>query len=362
MKIDRSNYEIWFIDWIDGNLNEAQAEQLKLFLSENPDLEEELLELSEMRLNAPEKEFKAKRNILRSPSDLSNDQFEYLCAGFIENDLSENEKKELLDIISEDTDRQKDFDIYNRLRLTPPDIRFVHKRKLLRITPIQKTIRITLFTGLSAAASVAILILSLNLIKKETIIRTGISQSIYNEGRIIHSAVPSETFIAVGKVSKIDKQNNNNPPFAVNVLTAVGKTPDSYKISAETLPSQMEVMISRVVVPKYTNIENLNPTLLPQNLEKIDFSIPEESENRWALGRFIAKSFREKVLKEVTIDDSPIKAYEIAEAGVTGINKLLGWQMAFEKNSDPNGEVRSVYFSSKILKIQTPVNKPESAE
>ena len=42
MRIDRSNYEIWFIDWLDGNLNSNQVEKLKLFLNENPDLEEEL--------------------------------------------------------------------------------------------------------------------------------------------------------------------------------------------------------------------------------------------------------------------------------------------------------------------------------
>ena len=38
MKIDRSNYEIWIIDWLDGSLSDSQAEELKLFLNENPDI------------------------------------------------------------------------------------------------------------------------------------------------------------------------------------------------------------------------------------------------------------------------------------------------------------------------------------
>ena len=46
MQIDRSNYEIWFIDWLDGNLNSLQVEQLKLFLDQNPDLREELDDLN----------------------------------------------------------------------------------------------------------------------------------------------------------------------------------------------------------------------------------------------------------------------------------------------------------------------------
>jgi hypothetical protein len=92
----------------------------------------------------------------------------------------------------------------------------------------------------------------------------------------------------------------------------------------------------------------------------LSVNIQIQPEKRWAAGRFFAKVFRERILKEVTIDDSPIKGYEIAEAGVTGLNKLLGWEMAFEKNSDENGELKSIYFSSKILKIQAPVNKSEN--
>ena len=46
MQIDRSNYEIWFTDWLDGNLNSLQVEQLKLFLDKNPDLREELNDLN----------------------------------------------------------------------------------------------------------------------------------------------------------------------------------------------------------------------------------------------------------------------------------------------------------------------------
>ena len=50
MQIDRSNYEIWFTDWLDGNLNSLQVEQLKLFLDQNPDLREELNDQTTMNL------------------------------------------------------------------------------------------------------------------------------------------------------------------------------------------------------------------------------------------------------------------------------------------------------------------------
>ena len=41
MQIDRSNYELWLIDWLDGNLDEVRIKQLQFFLNENPDLKTE---------------------------------------------------------------------------------------------------------------------------------------------------------------------------------------------------------------------------------------------------------------------------------------------------------------------------------
>ena len=49
MKIDNSNYEVWFIDWLDGNLSDQQGEELMLFLEMNPSRKEEFDELTSLR-------------------------------------------------------------------------------------------------------------------------------------------------------------------------------------------------------------------------------------------------------------------------------------------------------------------------
>ena len=41
MNINRNNYELFFIDFYDGNLTDAQKHELDLFLAENPNLKEE---------------------------------------------------------------------------------------------------------------------------------------------------------------------------------------------------------------------------------------------------------------------------------------------------------------------------------
>lgn len=362
MKIDRSNFEIWFIDWLDGKLNDTQAGQLKIFLAGNPDLEEELQELSEIRIIGGKSEFKGKNRILKNPSDLSEDQFDILCAGFIENDLSVNEKNELLEIISAYPERKKIFDLFNNLKLVPYKISYKHKKKLFRRTPLQKVIRISV-SALSAAASVAILIVS-SFYLSDKITDKGTSWSKYldNDGRVSHSLVPLQAGLSIGIKHSTYNQIIQYQPIAANNLTDKDEIPEKNQPSEEIQVIQRNDLLTTAPLPDYSNIELLNHSRQNENLEKLNFSLPKVSEERWALGRFLAKSFREKILKQETTDESPIKGYEIAEAGVTGINKLLGWQMALEKTSDPNGEVKSVYFNSKILKIQTPVNRPESTE
>ena len=42
MKINRNNYEKWFVDYLDGILDENSEQELHFFLKANPDLAEEL--------------------------------------------------------------------------------------------------------------------------------------------------------------------------------------------------------------------------------------------------------------------------------------------------------------------------------
>ena len=42
MKINRNNYEVFFMDYLDGNLDESVVNDFIEFLQKNPDLKEEL--------------------------------------------------------------------------------------------------------------------------------------------------------------------------------------------------------------------------------------------------------------------------------------------------------------------------------
>jgi hypothetical protein len=365
MKIDRSNYEIWFIDWLDGKLNDYQLEQLNLFLSENPTLQEELKATDIPIIIPPANEFKGKSRLNRTPGEITESQFEYLCVANAENDLLPEELDEFDQIISANSQRRRISELYIKLKLKAPYIRYLNKKKLLKKTPLQKTLRFS-FALLSAAATVALLItISIFISGNEKESKENITQLITNEGGTYRKDIPLKKDNIAPELNQSREAaiSKTQVIFTNEVLAVAGQQdPAENEITESLNESLITERIHRAEVPSISDIITLHETHIDNlALIPLSFEIHVQSDERWAAGRYLAKLFRDKILKDDEIDDSPIKGYEIAEAGVTGLNKLLGWEMAFEKNCDENGELKSIYFSSKILKVQTPVNRTESS-
>ena len=364
MQIDRSNYEIWLIDWLDGNLNSLQANQLKLFLSQNPDLREEFNDLTQISIVPYDISFPDKNQMKRSASDIPTSQFEYLCVAFLENDLSVSQQTELKEIIDTSSEKKEAFDLIQKTRLTPTGIKYKHKSLLVKRTAVQNVIRLSV-TGLSAAAAIALIILlfsispenismrlnrsAQNLVSDSTLQR----QSSVNKTDKISTDIPIESVtqkrdIRIAKIQNKSHINTNSDlTIAISDDSSVKKT-DNQQVTVNKIPVSPHVFLDKGIIS--------SNTLITSNSIVIN---PEVEEERSKIGRLISKTFREKLLKEKTPTDKPLKGYEIAAVGVTGINKLFGWEMALNEKNDENGQIKSVYFSSKILKFSAPVKNSE---
>jgi len=75
--------------------------------------------------------------------------------------------------------------------------------------------------------------------------------------------------------------------------------------------------------------------------------------------KFAARFFHEKIMKNEKAGDTPVTGIDLAEAWVIGVNRLLGTEMNFVRNTNEKGELVSVYFSSQTLKINAPVKRDE---
>lgn len=361
MKIDRSNYEIWLIDWLDGNLNDFQISQLRTFLNENPDLREESEELNNLFLNPAVKQFPHKEHLEKTTADLSESQFELLCVASLENDISRKQQDELFTGIEFFPDKKRTRELILKLKLTPEDIIYKHKKRLKKRTPTQRILFMSLI-GLSAAAVITMMIIMYPFLPRS--LQNGKNNISQNNKILADSSITKPAFAEIpeNKLSDHSRIKNEksfaviqrkNTPQVTKATTLLALNDSLLREKMNPVPKVQKVP---VVISVNLNNEISHNTLIAYNSSLIK---PSNPNMRSKLSRFLAKTFREKILKEGLSNDRPLKGYEIAEAGITGLNKLLGWQMTLEKNTNKNGETQSVYFSSKLLKFKASVDSSE---
>lgn len=354
MKISRSNYEIWFADRLDGKLDDLRMRELELFLEENPDLKEEFDEFAGMRIDPPELHFYGKKNLLKSPMDLPDNQFEYLCVASLENDLSSDQQHEFQELVSADLEKKKAFELISRMKLAPPAIKFQHKKKLLRRTRAGKVVRLSV-AMLSAAAVIAMILLLQPLKTRSTDDLNSAGNSIsavVNKEEIPGTIVKSEE--ASGEEASV-QQTTISRTVANGIVTNVtnsGADSITLRTVIHEIPVEKIYFNGKIEMSgEYsTGILAASPVIIPPATIQ-----PVFNNDRSNVARFLARNFREKLMKEKTAGDSPLKSYEIAEAGISGLNRLLGWEMALTENTNERGQLKSVRFSSKLLKFNTQV-------
>lgn len=362
MKPDRSNYEIWFIDWLDGKLTVQEEKLLIAFLKENPDLQDELKDLELVSLSSPVSDFLKKDGLFRSVNDLDESQFDYLCISNLEKDLTPDQKTELDELISRDEGRRKRYEQYQKLRLKPSKEVFKRKSSVKRLTIAQRYTGMA-FIGLSAAAAMLLLVISVFSARREgSIPENGIVQNvtidtIYLEPQSPVLRVEGNTSVAGQKVTRVavtaDKRNTagitlNKTADSVNnqiQLSAVNE-PERYEPLA-TLSVISPSELALLYIENSRLIKTYKPKYVPDFIE----------DNRSNVDRFIARFFHKQIMRDTIMPERPVERFELASAGITGINKLLGWEMALHKNTDEKGEVKSYVFTSSLLKFNAPVKR-----
>lgn len=151
--ITRKNYEIYFIEYLDGTISEAKAAELKTFLLLNPDLSALLEDTDKAKLKAPVLIYR-KKNLLKK-NELQECP-DYYAIAAAETVLTPEENQQLGKRKS-DQNFQKRVNTYRQLKVKPDkNIRFEKKKALYHKPAYGK-----LIIRISAAAAVVMLIISM---------------------------------------------------------------------------------------------------------------------------------------------------------------------------------------------------------
>ncbi len=166
MLITRQNYEEFFLDYLDGNLNRELESEFNEFLASNPDLKSELDEMKDFQNLSIETD----KHIFSNKDDLKKDEsenasnflndFDKYAIASIEGDLNPDKKLEFDNFLNENTDKKKEYQYYLKSKLSADQsIKYQEKSSLKRVL-IFGLSRNKFYTTISIAASI-FLILSL---------------------------------------------------------------------------------------------------------------------------------------------------------------------------------------------------------
>ncbi len=135
MKIDRHNYEEYFLLYIDNELNVEQKKQIELFISENPDLEEELAMLQQSRL-IPDNTivFDKKHLLMQEENDsfINLNNYEELLVLYVDDELNEEERKAIEKFAGVHPNVLQELALFQQTKLQREKIVFADKEVLYR--------------------------------------------------------------------------------------------------------------------------------------------------------------------------------------------------------------------------------------
>lgn len=125
--IDKHNYEAFYLDYIEGNLDAEATAQLLLFLEINPKLKATLDDFELVTLEASAVTLSNKSSLKHEINEQTIDDF---IIADIEAILPTEDQLELATFVKSNAENKKLYNRYNKTKLVPPEVHFQNKEKL----------------------------------------------------------------------------------------------------------------------------------------------------------------------------------------------------------------------------------------
>ena len=254
MKITRENYETYFLDYLEGSLDPATMEKVRIFLNGNPDLKAELDEFELVHLYAKPISFTEKEQLKKSPSPtviFKDQEFDQLCVARIEGDLDPGQERALDDYLKDKPQRRRELELFYKTRLQPSLVLFPDKHLLKQKTTVFW--RKYPWYSISAAASI-ILILVFSLI--------------LNTIRIPET---EQIVVIPGKVEDIEV---SNPDEVLRDENVVASTPS--EISEKSNPQDQNKNLAESTTGYIAEIGVISNTQKEHPVSVIQAGIPDD--------------------------------------------------------------------------------------
>jgi hypothetical protein len=346
MKITRDNYEVYFLDYLEGNLDENLVDDFIDFLRQNSDLKAELEMLGPVKMELENIIFRGKNKLYKEKFDLEP-EFNRAAVARLEGDLQKNEIAEFEKYLSIRPEKQKEAALFEKTRLKADESIIFKKKNKLYHYSTGKTI---LFWSTRIAA---VLVLAFMVYRVADNIST---QNIIPESQVAVSEkktipVPSEPANIPQKPEKKEETLPVDKNVAEPLKKAVPKT-EPVKSLRETTKGRMDhERIAEVRIPVEI------PEKLPGRSASL--SIPHTdvalAQMKITLPETPAQIYEERLLADVVKEKTGIgnlSLNKVAKAGLNLVANVSNEKFSFDTNTD--GQITELNYDSRLLAFSIP--------
>ena len=365
LNINKLNYEIYFIDYIDGSLDKDQEKELFLFLKKNSFLQSEFNLFTNITLDAEKIDFGSKNNLLKNNISNSNSEsnFSDLCIARIEGDIPENKITDFDKLVNESGKNKREYQLFLKtLSKANTNISFPDKNILLKSEKEDKSKIRYLFRYSSIAASIIILVSFWFLLPKN--IDTNLAEStIQNTTTQI---LTKQVINQENKQSKVKKKTKSTKK-EINSKSLKNKNTNNKKtLHKDVIKSPKHNIIIKIneqfLIAKTMEINSDNhyssdiAKLKESNLNNL-FNEIKNTQNTYSNNNSIKTQLSKLTSHEVRNKLKNINIWNIANAGINGINNIAESNIKFNQKQDSKGKTKEIQLETKYFAFNTPIKK-----
>ncbi len=347
MEISRNNYEAYFIDYLEGNLDERLVDSFIEFLQKNPDLKQELA-LYEPVAAMPETITFNKKNILKKEKYDSEKIFNQAAISSLEGDISKNEKQEFEKYLAHHHEKQKQVALFSKTILQADESVTFNKKNTLYKKAIGKTI--LLWTG-RVAALLILAIAFFSLFEKPTP-----EVILENQLASIENKAEKKVMVVDEKRNAVDKLPISDNNKTTNVTTQPAKEialsrekviENSHQTTKNTLETT-DLIVARLPAKIQEEIKTISASI---NIQKTEATLGTMylifPENYYDEEWLLANKMKEK-----------LNINKITKAGLNLFTSISNERFTYQ--TDKNGKVTEYNYDSRLLAFSIPCKKAET--
>ena len=361
LKINEENFDEYCIAKLEGDLGETEIIAFNTYIDSNPSRKDDFKLYEKLQLKADKSiMFSEKDNLkkLLESEIVNNKIFEEYCVAYFEGQLNENSKKKLEDFISNSDERKIEFEFFAKAHLKiDENVIFKHKGALKKTKVINLNLR-TVLRITSAAAAIIVLFLIIknsNILLKQPV--ENIAQS-NTEQNYIQQKVQTNSQIAE-QIAENTKKGDAKEKIKEKAKTKILTSPDTIMPKPGKLRNLSPIIINTGQNFLFSMEQNL-PQITSGYIEIAEVSkplfenqqIPEKNEpvdDYLTLDKFIVERFKKMVLQDEYAKDKNITYLDLANAGISGIDKLMPGKIDFEHKQNADGEIQYLALNTKHL-------------